>query len=78
MKSGVIFGVVLVIILAAIVISHQMSDGGNDHFDKGAKTGSKTDEGASCPSILTLETQCDPGPSLHTLKGTDDVQNFSI
>ena len=34
MKSGVIFGVVLVIILAAIVVSHQMSDGGNDHFDK--------------------------------------------
>ena len=33
-KSGLIFGIVLVIIIGAIVVSHQMSDGGNDHFDK--------------------------------------------
>lgn len=34
MKSGVIFGLVLAIILAAIIVSHQMSESGNDHFDK--------------------------------------------
>jgi hypothetical protein len=33
-KSGLIFGIVLVIIIGGIVVSHQMTDGGNDHFDK--------------------------------------------
>ena len=34
MKPGVIFGAVLIIILGAIVVSHQLSESGNDHFDK--------------------------------------------
>jgi hypothetical protein len=34
MKPGVIFGVVLIIILGGIVVSHQLSESGNDHFDK--------------------------------------------
>jgi hypothetical protein len=34
MKPGVIFGVALIIIIGAIVASHQLSEGGNDHFDK--------------------------------------------
>jgi len=34
MKPGVIFGVVLIIIVGGIVASHQLSEGGNDHFDK--------------------------------------------
>ena len=32
MKPGVIFGAVLIIM--AIVASHQLSESGNDHFDK--------------------------------------------
>ena len=34
MKPGVIFGAVLIIIIAGIVVSHQLSDSGTDHFDK--------------------------------------------
>ena len=34
MKAGVIFGVVLITILGGIVVSHQLSESGNDHFDK--------------------------------------------
>lgn len=34
MKPGIIFGVVLVIIIGAIVASHQMTESGNKHFDK--------------------------------------------
>ena len=34
MKPGVIFGVVLIIIIGGIVVSHQLSESGNDHFDK--------------------------------------------
>jgi hypothetical protein len=33
-KPGIIFGVVLVIIIGAIVVSHQMTSSGNKHFDK--------------------------------------------
>ena len=33
-KPGVIFGAVLIIIVGAIVASHQLSESGNDHFDK--------------------------------------------
>ena len=33
-KPGVIFGAVLIIIIGAIVASHQLSESGNDHFDK--------------------------------------------
>jgi heme O synthase-like polyprenyltransferase len=32
-KPGIIFGVVLVIIIGAIVASHQMTESGNKHFD---------------------------------------------
>jgi hypothetical protein len=34
MKPGIIFGVVLIIVIGGIVASHQLSEGGNDHFDK--------------------------------------------
>ena len=34
MTAGFIFGVVLIIIIAGIVVSHQLSESGNDHFDK--------------------------------------------
>jgi hypothetical protein len=34
MKPGIIFGVVLVIIIGAIIASHQMTESGNKHFDK--------------------------------------------
>ena len=34
MKPGVIFGALLIIIIGGIVASHQLSEGGNDHFDK--------------------------------------------
>ena len=34
MKAGVIFGVVLIIIIGGIVVSRQLSESGNDHFDK--------------------------------------------
>jgi heme O synthase-like polyprenyltransferase len=33
-KPGIIFGVVLVIIIGAMIASHQLSERGNDHFDK--------------------------------------------
>jgi hypothetical protein len=33
-KPGIIFGVVLVIIIGAIIFSHQMTQSGNKHFDK--------------------------------------------
>ena len=33
-KPGIIFGAVLIIIIGAIVASHQLSESGNDHFDK--------------------------------------------
>jgi hypothetical protein len=33
-KPGIIFGVVLVIIIGAIIYSHQMTQSGNKHFDK--------------------------------------------
>jgi len=34
MKPGIIFGVVLVIIIGAIIASHQMTESGNKHFDQ--------------------------------------------
>ena len=34
MKPGIIFGVLLIVIIGGIVASHQLSESGNDHFDK--------------------------------------------
>ena len=33
-KSGIIFGIVLVIVIGGIIASHQLTESGNDHFDK--------------------------------------------
>ena len=34
MKPGIIFGVALAVIVGLMVVAHQLSDGGNEHFDQ--------------------------------------------
>ena len=34
MKTPVIFAVALAVIIGAMVVGHQLSDGGNEHFDQ--------------------------------------------